>query len=106
MDSDHRHACQPIVTLVREQIETHSRSKFSGDDNASTMAARIRRLPYSKALLAAPQPHGWGGTSESRARRPTGFPGRASAPWVRAKVHTGVTRGSIQFIAPFREPEK
>ena len=36
----------------------------------------------------------------------TGFPGRASAPWVRAKVHTGVTRGSIQFIAPFREPEK
>ena len=80
--------------------------RFSGDDNASTMAARIRRLPYSKALLAAPQPHGWGGTSESRARRPTGFPGRASAPWVRGKVHTGVTRGSIQFIAPFREPEK
>src|SRR6516162_2115219 len=36
----------------------------------------------------------------------TGFPGRASAPWVRGKVHTGVTRGSIQFIAPVREPEK
>src|SRR6516162_5270082 len=36
----------------------------------------------------------------------TGFPGRASAPWVRGKVHTGVTRGSIQFVAPFREPEK
>ena len=71
----HRHACQPIVTLVREQIETHLRSKFSGDDNASTMAARIRRLPYSKALLAAPQPHGWGGTSEGRARRLHGLPG-------------------------------
>jgi hypothetical protein len=47
VDSDHRHGCQPIVTLVHEQIETHLRGEFRGDDNAS---ANGRRHPPNTLL--------------------------------------------------------
>jgi len=99
-------ASSSVKCMVSTEKSSGLRSPPCLPTDRQTMAARIRRLLYSKALLAAPQPSGWGGTSESRARRLHGLPGAGFGPWVCGKVHTGVTRGSVQFIVPFREPEK